>query len=182
MRRLIRAFAVRICSKLSFRMARPIWRDAAVSIQYVSLYGQFIGPRQMPVSEQRFWACDSHDISGLSLSDNDSKKVKMWSTAVVIGALRVKSYLSHNIRKHTFGYVRQAKIQISLLIRAVWSVSSLGALFDSQNCKVSSCIQRRLWSDCADAQSDLSLLWAHMSEGTFSHVTVPLWCTSRELL
>ena len=38
---------------------------------------------------------------------------------------------------------------------------------DSQGCRVSSCGQRRLWSDCADAQADLSLRWAHMSEGVF---------------
>ena len=41
---------------------------------------------------------------------------------------------------------------------------------DSQWCKVSSCGQRRLWSDCADAQADLSLRWALMSVSTFSHV------------
>ena len=46
------------------------------------------------------------------------------------------------------------------------------AHFDSQDCKFSSCGQWRLWSDCADAQADLSLRWAHLSEGTFSHVVV----------
>ena len=45
------------------------------------------------------------------------------------------------------------------------------ACLDNQWCKVSSCGQRRLWSDCADGQADLSHRWAHMSEGTFSHVT-----------
>ena len=48
------------------------------------------------------------------------------------------------------------------------------AHFDDQWCKVSSCGQRRLWSDCADAQADLSLLCAHMSEGKFSHVIAHL--------
>ena len=42
--------------------------------------------------------------------------------------------LSHNVRKLTFGYLRPAKIQISLHIRTVWSES----------------LQQRLWSDCAD--------------------------------
>ena len=28
----------------------------------------------------------------------------------------------------------------------------------------------KFWTDCADAQADLSLRWAHISEGTFSHV------------
>ena len=32
---------------------------------------------------------------------------------------------------------------------------------------MSSCGQRRLKSDCADAQSDLSLRWTHMTENTF---------------
>ena len=32
------------------------------------------------------------------------------------------------------------------------------------------CAQRRFWSDCANAQADLNLRWAHMSDGTFSDV------------
>ena len=42
------------------------------------------------------------------------------------------------------------------LIR-VFAVHSIGSLGP----KVSSCGQRRLWSDWADAQADLSLRWAH---------------------
>ena len=41
---------------------------------------------------------------------------------------------------------------------------------ESQGWRVSSCRQWRLWSDCADAQADLSHRCAHMSEGKFSHV------------
>ena len=37
-------------------------------------------------------------------------------------------------------------------------------------CKVSSCGQRRLWSDCVDLQTDMSFRWAQMSEVKFSHV------------
>ena len=44
------------------------------------------------------------------------------------------------------------------LIR-VFSVCSM----DSQGSKASSSGQRRLWSDWADAQADLSLRWVHMS-------------------
>ena len=47
-------------------------------------------------------------------------------------------------------------------------------ILDSQGCKVSSCGQRRLLSDCADG-SDLSLRWAHMSEGTFSHIATQIY-------
>ena len=43
-----------------------------------------------------------------------------------------------------------------ILIR-VFALHSMG----SQGPKVSSCGQRRLWSDWADAQADLSLRWAH---------------------
>ena len=61
--------------------------------------------------------------------------------------------------------VRTAKIQISL--RDIFT----GRTLASERCEVSSFGERRLRSDCADVQADLSLLWAHMSEGTFSHVS-----------
>ena len=38
-------------------------------------------------------------------------------------------------------------------------------ILDSQGYTVSSCGQRWLWSNCADAQTDLSVRWPHMSEG-----------------
>ena len=52
-----------------------------------------------------------------------------------------------------------AETQIRL--RPVWSVVTVGSV-GSQEPKVSSCWQRRLWSDWADAQAKLSLRWAHM--------------------
>ena len=54
-----------------------------------------------------------------------------------------------------------AKIQISLRIRALWSEFSKDAKVfhvDNEN-----------WSDCVDIQADMSLHWAHISEGTFFH-------------
>ena len=72
--------------------------------------------------------------------------------------------MNRQIRKRSFPHVRPAKIQISLRILAVWSDSSLGG---RQGCKVSKCGQRRLRSDCADAQADLSLRWARISEGRY---------------
>ena len=39
----------------------------------------------------------------------------------------------------------------------------------------SSCGQRRLWSDCADAQADLCLHWAHMSFCWF-------WCATAQII
>ena len=37
--------------------------------------------------------------------------------------------ISRNVRKYTFGHVRQGKIQISLCIQAVWSESSLSTFW-----------------------------------------------------
>ena len=45
-----------------------------------------------------------------------------------------------------------------------------GRIFDSQGCKVSSCEERRFWSDCVDSQADQSLRCVLMSEGTFANV------------
>ena len=66
------------------------------------------------------------------------------------------------------------------LIR-VFAVRSVG----SQGSKVFSCGQRRLWSDWADAQADLSLCWAHRSFCWFcliyvDHVDItPFWHLSQ---
>ena len=41
------------------------------------------------------------------------------------------------------------------------------------------CVMGRFLSDCANAQVDLNLRWAHMSEGTFSYVAE---CVSEKLI
>ena len=43
--------------------------------------------------------------------------------------------MSHDDRKGTFGYVRSAKIPISLRIRALWSDSSLGAFWKAKDAR-----------------------------------------------
>ena len=43
--------------------------------------------------------------------------------------------MNRNVRKRTFVHVRQAEIQISLRIRAVWSESSLGAFWIAKDAK-----------------------------------------------
>ena len=65
--------------------------------------------------------------------------------------------MEHSTRFH----VCPEKSQISLRIRAVWSESSLSTwrrfrslATDSEPCDD--------WSDCVDAQADLTLRWAHM--------------------
>ena len=70
--------------------------------------------------------------------------------------------LGPNTRKCTFGHERQAETQISLRIRAVWSESSMDALWVA---KVSSGGQQE-----PDAQADLSLFWAYMFVCTLSWV------------
>ena len=70
--------------------------------------------------------------------------------------------------------VRPAKTQISLGIRPVWSESSLCTQWVAKDPNLSSCGQRRLWSDWADAQADLSLRWAHMPLCWFRHEVAQL--------
>ena len=84
--------------------------------------------------------------------------------------LLMHAHLSHLITKPTMWLCAQRR-RISLGIRPVWSESSLSAwrklvsltthwAHSKDSDPLSG--QRRLWSDWADAQADLSLLWAHM--------------------
>ena len=50
-----------------------------------------------------------------------------------------------------------------------WEMNKFGIWNISEGPKLSSCEQRRLWSDWADAQADLSLRWAHMPFCWFCH-------------
>ena len=52
--------------------------------------------------------------------------------------------------------MRWAKIQISLRIRAVWSESSLGAIWIAKDAKFLHA-DNEDWFNCADAQANLSL-------------------------
>ena len=74
--------------------------------------------------------------------------------------------MSHLMTKPT-KWLRPAKTQISLGI-AVGSMGSRGP-------KLSSCGQRRLWSDWADTQADLCLSWAHML-CCFCHEVAQICC------
>ena len=84
----------------------------------------------------------------------------------------VALYLGRNVRKRTFCNERQTKTQISLSIRAVWPESSLSVWKKKQLCILGylKCAQWRFWSACANAQADLNLRWAHISEDAFSEV------------
>ena len=88
-----------------------------------------------------------------------------------------KLYLSHLMTKPTKWPVCPAKTQISLGIRPVWSESSLCSQWVACP-KVSSCEQRRLWSDWADAHADLSLRWVHSHFVSFVMRRLILWLSS----
>ena len=58
-------------------------------------------------------------------------------------------------------HVDLAKTEISLHIRAVWSVFTRHFV-GSQGLEAYPVGQRRLWLACVDAQANMSLRWAHM--------------------
>ena len=76
--------------------------------------------------------------------------------------------------KRTFGHLSPAKIQVSLLIRAIWSESSLGAFWFAKDV-VSACGQWRLQSDCADVQAYLRLRWRICQKVRFSQIAAQKW-------
>ena len=67
----------------------------------------------------------------------------------------------HLMTKPTKWHMRPAKTLISLGIRPVWSESSLIAWKKAWVLSYPLSAQRRLWTDWADAQADLSLRWVH---------------------
>ena len=75
------------------------------------------------------------------------------------------------IRKRTFAHVRQAKIQISLRIRAVWSESSLGTFWIANMQNVFMRTLKTLIRLRGCAGWSKSSLGAHDKEATFSHVS-----------
>ena len=77
--------------------------------------------------------------------------------------------LSRNVRQSTFVHVHPRKIQVSLRYYNFYR-----AYFGQTRILISSCGQQRLFLECADAQADLSLRLARMSEGTFSYMAVQL--------
>ena len=77
---------------------------------------------------------------------------------------KVNNQMSHLMTKPTKWPLCPVKTHPPSLIR-VFVGHSLG----SQGPNTSSCGQRRLWSDLADAQADLSLRWKHMPYCWFCH-------------
>ena len=111
----------------------------------------------------QFYLSYQGDLTGLCL----------FRYAMLLGGfLSVSSAIKNNcrnVKKRTFGHVRPAKIHSRSLFR-IFS----GRILDSQGCKVSSCAQRRLWSDYAHGHANMSLRWTHKLQGDFSQAYV-LW-------
>ena len=59
-----------------------------------------------------------------------------------------------------------ATTQLGLYLHQIWQVLVHSSL-NSIEAVEGTCDQRRLWSDCADAQADLSLRWSHKSSSRF---------------
>ena len=85
-------------------------------------------------------------------------KLHRWT---VYHLLHTFLQMSRNVRKRAFRYVCPAKILISLCIWVVWSESSLyGAFWIAKDAKFLHA-DNGDWSDCTEAQDDLSLWWVH---------------------
>ena len=99
------------------------------------------------------------------------KSCLVW---LLIGAL--SCYKVHHMNfsawKRTFWQENLTNTKINLRKRAVWSKSLLSAWRNFASLAILECVQRRFWSDCANAQVDQNLRWAHMSKGTFSDFAV----------
>ena len=93
-------------------------------------------------------------------------------------------------RKRTFWHVRLTKTQLSMRIRTVCSESPLSVWKKKNNKNKQTkknkkktlylldypkCTQGSFWSDCENAEADLSVRWAHISEGTVSNVVAHLF-------
>ena len=83
--------------------------------------------------------------------------------------------MSRIVTKPTKWHVSPAKTQISLGIRQVWTGFAV-RVKKAWVLSYTLSAQRRLWSDWADAQADLSLRWAHNHFVGF--VTMRLICLS----
>ena len=71
-----------------------------------------------------------------------------------------------NVKKDTFGHVRPAKIQIRLRIRAVWSESSLGAVWLAKPAKF-------LHADNEDSDQTAQIRFLHSCDFTDVEKQIP---------
>ena len=103
------------------------------------------------------WTCTVTEREREREREREGERFKQWDN------------LRHNVRQSNPRTCAPSEYSDLPVQSHSWNRIVTVRILDSIGCKVSSCGQRRLWSDCADAQSDQSLRWAHMSEGTFYH-------------
>ena len=80
--------------------------------------------------------------------------------------------MSRNVKKRTLQTCTPSEDSDHSAYSRSLIIIYTGRMLDkcSLGCKVSSCGQGRLWSNCANAQSDLSLRWAHARRYVFSRL------------
>ena len=87
--------------------------------------------------------------------------------------------MSRNVKKHTCTFnwtcaLSKDSDQPAHLLSLIRIF--IRCILASHGCKVLKVVNEEL-SDCPDVRADLSLLWAHMSEGTFSDVVAHIFVT-----
>ena len=83
--------------------------------------------------------------------------------------------LSENIPSDMFSEQRFRSASTCTVIKIF-----TGHILDSQGCKVSSCGQWRLWSDCTDEHTDLGLCWAPLCDREVTG-SIPSWVIPKTL-
>ena len=111
MRRLIKAFAVRVCLKTHFRIARPTW--------WMGIFSWRRNRKGLPWKEQPCYYFGYFKQKRRCFREDR----------------KCAYHMTRSLRKRTFGHMRLLKILIRLRIRAVWSESSLGTVLTAKDAK-----------------------------------------------
>ena len=125
------------------------------------------------------WSTGSQ-LDLLQVEDKYSKALRCSNISGKYGNLQIASWII--IWATSWQKVRPAKPQISLGIPPVWSVFAIG-MKKASVISYQLCAQRRLWSDKADGQADLSFRWVHIHFVSFvirwAHLILN-WCWKKE--
>ena len=106
----------------------------------------------------RFWVNNTITLASLSTDEKDSLLESIWA--------------AHD--KTNEMSCAPSETQISLGIRPVWTVFAV-RMKKAWVLSYPRSVHSEDWSDRADAQADLSLLWAHMSICWFCQEAAHLW-------
>ena len=170
----------------------PVWSESSLCVQWVAKYPSFLHADSKDSYQSLRWAHRSfcwfcHMVAQLYACHLFSPEEPCW-TKKLHTLLKFNCYMWHLSRlmaKPTKWHVHQAKTQISLGIRPVWSESSLSAwrklgslATHSVHCEdpdQTGQMPRLIW---VSAQSDQSLRWAHSHFICFVMRQLILWLTS----